>query len=146
MGDVSSSHGDGNISLEFEDVISGVRFMSIDLSYEQFGKLIGTNGSVRMEAEILNAEKLGKKYVSEDRSIVCKEDFSSLKYADQMKAKQAWLAEHGKEDGWIVSTYLNSQKSIVSNYKDNTETFNYHVYKFVDISDEERAKILERRY
>lgn len=77
--------------------------------------------------------------------MVCKEKFEGLKYAEQQRAKEKWIRDNCQEEGWNISSYLGSQDSIKHNYKDGTETFNYHVFKYVDISEEERAEILAKR-
>lgn len=135
----------GHVSLEICDVISGVTIMSISMDYATFGKLIGSNGYVSADAEIRGLECIGKKYVSEPRSVVCPVKFDGLKYEEVKTAQEKWLLDNCQEEGWKINAYLRSQGSIVRDYKTGTSTFNYTVFKYVDISDEECAELLAKK-
>lgn len=144
-GAVTGGPGGSYVNFSIEDVISGIEIISIEMDYATFGKFIGSNGSVDADAEIRGLDRIGKKCVHEERSIVCTQSFEDVPWKDRQKAQEQWLRENAKEDGWLVSAYLGSQNSVKHDYKTKLDTFHYHVYKYVDLSDEERAEILKNR-
>lgn len=145
VGAVTGGASDGYVNFSIEDVISGIEIIGIEMDYATFGKLLGSNGDVKVDAEMRGLDRIGKKCVQERRSIICTQSFEGVPWSKRRAAQEKWLIENAKEDGWLVSAYLGSQSSITHDHKTNQDTFHYHVYKYVDISDEERAEILKDR-
>lgn len=135
----------GHVQLEIRDVISGVVVMSINMDYATFGKLVGSNGFVGADAEVRGIEHIGKKHVSEPRSVVCNEKFDHIKgYEATGVAREQWIRDNCQEDGWQINAGLRSQNSVTRN-ADGSSTFRYHVFKYVEIDDEERTELLAKR-
>jgi hypothetical protein len=119
-----SRPSNGGISLRIEDKLSGIEFIDAAISLDEFAEAITGLSSRPMMAEVRGLNYIGKKKVRESRSIEC-----PIKSYDRNILKQ-WLKENANEDGWIIDTYLGSQKLIVTE-KDKT-ILNYAVYKYVE--------------
>lgn len=136
FGDVHSSRGDGYVSIELDDENSGIAFLQIKLTHEEFGRLVGTNGSVECSYEVRGKEKIGKKHERKNGSIqMSAEEFRRVtdgKYDTEHKNLVAWLLENAKEEGWEISPYLGSRGSIIgSGHNDEPVTLNFHYYRYV---------------
>lgn len=123
---VSSSRGDGYVNITLTDESSSIQFVDIELSYAAFGELVTGGSYMLLDAELRGLENVGKKFVHERRSIHC-----PLQDTYKREPLQAWLEEHGKEEGWIVNSYLGSQGSVVSKYGTPGCTLHYQVFKYV---------------
>lgn len=116
---------DGKFALRIKDQNSKVGFLDIYITPEQFADLVSSR-YVKADATIRGTDKIGKKYVSERRSVVCPLD------TYEKSILQQWVIHTCQEDGWTVFAPLDSQQSIIRN-EDGTKTLSYLVYKYVDI-------------
>lgn len=117
---------DGKFALRITDQNSKVGFLTIYITPEQFADLVSSR-YVKADATILGADKIGKKHVSERRSVVCPLQ------AYEKSALRQWIIDNCQEDGWTVFAPLDSQQSIIRN-EDGTKTLSYLVYKYIDIN------------
>lgn len=142
-GAVLSNHSDGYVLLEIEDAISGIQIIDIQMSYSDFGKFIKGCGSIRVEANVRGLDMLGKKLVREGRRVLC-----PLKpnWASKKTEFKEWLEANCQEEGWSLSTYLGSQNSITPARDSNGYWLEYSVFKYVEITDEEKQALLKRGY
>lgn len=124
-GTFSVSYRHDCISIRVHDQASGIEFVDAVISHEEFARALGSlQYRPFIECEVLGLEYVGKKRVTEQRSIVC--PLNSYKREEL----SAWLAENADEDGWLVSTYLGSKGSVS---RDNgITTLNYSVTKYVE--------------
>lgn len=100
------------------------------MSVETYGYAITGLSEQPGELEVRGLQWVGKTRVSEPRKIECPLD------SHDRETLENWLKEHAKEEGWIVSTYLGSQKSI-ERVKGKT-TLHYSVTKYIE-PDEPKA-------
>lgn len=120
---VTSTQEDAFIYISIEDAVSHIEFLTIKMSIEEYGNAISGLAVRPIEFEVHGLEYVGMKCVTEKRSIRC--PFKTHRREDYRK----WLEENAQEDGWVVSTYLGSQNSVVRDA--NGTTLNYTVTKFV---------------
>lgn len=138
FGAVSDTRGDGYVSIELEDNNSGIQFLEIKLSHEEFGRLVGTNGSVDCKYTVRGAENIGKVYDHKKGTIKVPADVyrkltTSVKYDDQKEKLGQWLKQNAKEEGWHISAYLGSRGSIVGSGSDGEPvTLNFTYFRYVD--------------
>lgn len=116
-----TSHGE--IKIHFSDKASRVGFLEVTLTPAEFTNAITGLYGQEVPAIVRGLDKVGKTLVRGNRTLKCPLD------SWDKTVLSAWLEENGKEDGWIVSSYLGSQNSIVR--KDNETHLNYEVYKYV---------------
>jgi len=119
-----SRSSDDKVRIRFRDQASGIEFAEVALSAEAFGYAVTGLSEQSGTLEVRGLQWVGKKRITERRKILC-----PLKSYDK-KVLSEWLSENGKEDGWIVSTYLGSQSSI--SHTENGALLNYSVTKYVD--------------
>lgn len=117
-----------SFNIEVKDEASGNRFLRISMSAEQFAMAITGLYSSGITAEISGLENVGKVRVRERRSV---EFTGDRKVAYARDGLENWLEENCQEEGWILDTYLGSQKSRQT-VADKT-FLNYAVYKYVDV-------------
>jgi hypothetical protein len=115
--------GDPSICIEISDDASGIQFFDGTMTLERFAEAVTGHGCVEIDAEVRGLENIGKKRIVELRQITCPlETFSTEKL-------EAWLVENGQEPGWILNSYLRSQKSVV--HRKGETILNYSVCKYV---------------
>lgn len=137
FGAVTNS-GDGYVSIELDDEKSGIHFLEIRMSYEDFGKLVGSNASVDCKYTVRGLENIGKQHEHKRGSIkmpadVYKKLTSGVEYDERKEPLVQWLMENAKEDGWRISPYLGSRESIVgSGWDGEPITINFSYYRYVD--------------
>lgn len=124
------------MNIVVEDKLSGIQFLEMELSMEQFGKLLSGGMSVPVKGEVVGLQNIGKKYEQKPGKISMPDaEYNALVkgigYTGQRKILAEWLKANAAEDGWHISTYLSSQYSIVNDYKTNTHTLNFHYYRYV---------------
>lgn len=129
FGHVMCSREEDYVEITITDKSSGVQFLELPMSYEQFGKLTKGNGTETMKATVRGADVLGKRHVSERRSVTIP---LAAVAKDRREDYEEWLRTQYKEDGWKVSTYLGFQGSIQRGpYGSGVVTLNFSVYKYV---------------
>lgn len=127
MAQQSGMRGSHTVELRVQCETSGIEFLSIEMSLEDFGKLIGTASSLETKATVRGLDMLGKHRQHERRTVVAPD----LGYGFGLYEK--WLAENYQEPGWLVSTYLGSRNSTRS--VPGGMELNFSVYRYVEIND-----------
>lgn len=129
----NSNKDEDYVTLEFEEEVSGINFLNIQMSLKDFGDLLSGYGGVKLKAEIRNVENLGKTFKHEPRSVVLPKEESqrigALKYDRKDGAYRHYLETHCQEEGWKLDTYLGSRESIV--HTGGGTMLNYRVYRWV---------------
>ena len=112
------------VTIRLKDDSSRLNITEISMSLENYALLITGLSEVECQHETTNdVSNIGKTKVIESRSIIA----PFLGYGKEKY--EEWLADNGQEEGWKLSLYLSSQRSIV--HEDNTVTLNYNVFKYV---------------
>lgn len=119
-----NNHDEIHIELTCET--SGHRFFDVRVPAEQFGLMV-TGRFVTIEPELKHLDRIGKKRISERRSIVVPGRMGRDLAED-------WLEENAKEEGWFVDSYLGGQTSMEYISSDE-QKLNYRVYKYVEIEE-----------
>ena len=119
-----SRSSDDIVRIRIRDVASGVEFAEIGLTVEAYGYAITGLSEQEGELEVRGLERVGKKRITEPRTIAC-----PINSYDK-NLLGAWLKENAQEDGWIVSTYLGSQSSV--SHEEGKTILRYSVTKYVD--------------
>lgn len=115
----------GGVSIRLRDNASRIEFVDAEISHEEFSRALSSlQERPLIECEVRGLQYVGKKSITERRSIEC-----PLKSYDR-DVLSTWLKENAQEGGWLVSTYLGSQSSI--NHKDGKTILNYSVTKYVE--------------
>lgn len=132
---IYTNRGDDYVSFEVEDSLSGIHFLHINLSMENFGKLMSSASFVDVDMEVRGLQNVGKKYESKRGSItISNEEYSRIvdgtRYSEGKKVLGEWLKENAKLDGWHINTYLGSQDSVVGS--GDKKTLNFTYFRFVD--------------
>ena len=137
FGRVHSNLSDDSMLLTLEDNVSGITFAEVEFSMEEFGNVISGRGT-RVKAELRGLENIGKKYEHKRaKAVLANSEYikltSGLSYDEQKKALAEWLKLTQREDDWHVNPYLGSRGSIESDYKSNTVTLNFGLFRYVDV-------------
>lgn len=120
------------VCITFRDEASGIQFAEASMTVEAYGYAITGLAEQDADLEVRGLEYVGKQRITESREIVC-----PIKTYDR-KALSEWLSENAQEDGWLVSTYLGSQKSVT--YKDDGAVLRYSVTRYVDLENAEKTR------
>jgi len=119
-----SRASDDMVRIRIRDEVSGIDFAEVSLTVEAYGYAVAGLSEQPGELEVRGLQWVGKKRITEQRQILCPLDTYNR------DALEAWLRDNGKEDGWLVSTYLGSQKSV--SRAAGGVLLNYSVTKYVD--------------
>lgn len=123
-GNMSITRNNRNeIKVEVMDDSSRNRFVTVSMSAEDLTMMLTGLSMVEVNFEVKGLENVGKKRLSEKRSV----QYNGKEY--NKKILQAWLIENCQEEGWSLDPYLGSQSSI--QYGKDFVSLNYSVYKFV---------------
>lgn len=114
---------DETVRIVFRDCESGIEFAECAMSMESFGFAITGLSEQDAELKVFGLEYVGKKCVTEKRSIQC-----PLSTYDR-KSMREWLQKNAQEPGWILNDYLGSQNSVVA--KGGKTILNYSVTKYI---------------
>lgn len=117
----------GTVVMTLEDNVSHIDFVEFEMDMAEFGKFVSGSGSATCNASVQGFDKLGKRKVTEDRSILF-----PVRIYDVDKL-EAWLRDNVSEEDWTVNYSLRSQGSIVG--QDNGILLNYTVTRYVDRED-----------
>lgn len=122
---INGHSSEGCVEVEFEDDASHVRFAVASMSMLDYAKLFTGIASVECTIEVRGLDKVGKRKELQHREIEC-----PLEEYDR-KELSAWLAEHGKVEGWLVDSSIRNRAS----YRPNPNggcTLRYMIYRYVD--------------
>lgn len=122
---VTISRGsDEMVRIRITDEASRVEFAVLSMTVEHYGYAITGLSGQMAELEVRGLEHVGKRRVTEPRRATCPlETYNKEELA-------RWLQENCQEQGWVISTYLGSQNSIVR--RNGMTELNYIVTKYVD--------------
>lgn len=118
---------DDTFRIVVRDEASNICFVELTMQPADFAMAISSLAERPANMEVRGLKHVGKRLVIENREILC-----PIKTYDRATL-QAWLAENAQDDDWIVSTYLGSQRSIVS--KPGGTLLRYSARKYVDDSE-----------
>lgn len=124
------------INLSIEDSNSGIQFVEIELSMENFAKMM-TGSTVKAQAEMRGLEYVGKVREYEGAKITITDaEYNALtvgaKWSNEKEELQQWLKVNHQREGWLLSSYLGSRDSITRDYKMKTVTFNIGYIRYVE--------------
>jgi len=105
---------DGNgARIEVEDESSGIRFLKINLSAEQFMACLGRLYMVKCDLELRGLDQIGKTLEVGNHEFKVPAEIYELKWDDRQRFNQEMeeLAQDGLMDGWIPDNYFESQGS-----------------------------------
>ncbi|WP_239354793.1 hypothetical protein [Providencia rettgeri] len=124
------SYGDDRekINIVVKCDVSKLRFLSLEIDYADFAKCITGLSEVDCELEVSGLENVGKKRITEQRSVIC-----PIKSYEK-RVLRDWLINNKQEDGYILDAYLGSQSSV--QYCDEGTILNYRVIKYVEVDNE----------
>lgn len=112
------------VRIQITDDLSGATFAVVSMTPEAFGLAITGLSEQAASIEIRGLDVVGRRRITERRSIECPLD------TYDRGALSAWLAENAKEDGWRIDTHLGSQSSVTR--RDGKTVLNYRAIKYVD--------------
>ena len=104
--------GEG-VRIEVEDEASGIRFLKINLSAEQFMACLGRLANVECEINTYGFDLVGKTRETSKHEFKIPDELYNLRYKDRNyfdKTAQE-LAQSQLTDGWIADSYFGSQDS-----------------------------------
>lgn len=126
-----SRNSSDEIGISVADEASGITFLDLRLTPQEFAMaLTGCAYTDVKAAEVRGMDVVGKRKVVEPRTVV----YPGESYGSREEMR-AWLKENGKEEGWIVDSYLGSQSSI--SRKGDETILNYSVYRFEAVAESE---------
>lgn len=138
---IQSNREDDYIQIEIDDEKSGIAFISVKMSMEQFGKVVAGVSNNKVKMEVRGLDNIGKRHERKPgRFIIPKVAYDRIDAANRSRgtlqeALGEWLQENAKEDGWKISTYLGSRNSIEpagDSWLDGDKALNFHYYRYVD--------------
>lgn len=121
-----SRNSNDEVNLRIHDGASGIEFVDIQLTLENYAMLITGLSRVEATGEVRGLDKVGKTRVIEKRSVVC-----PIGGYDK-KVFQQWMIDNCQEEGWELDSYLGSQSSMALNDK-GERVLNYSVTKYVGV-------------
>ena len=125
-GAISCSRTNHNkIHIEVQCSSSRAKFLDIELTADEFGRLVTGMYLSDINIQVDKLDIVGKKKVAEPRSVEF--PFDSI----SRESKEKWLIDNCQEEGWTVNPYLGSQSSV--KHVDSKTFLNYTVYKYIDI-------------
>lgn len=120
-----SRNSHGEILIIIRDEASRANFATVTTTPEVLGLALTGMSEQEVGLTVQHLDRVGKKRVSEARSIIC-----PLDTYDRAEL-QVWLDNNGQEEGWILDSYLRTQSS-VERLGDGGRRLNYSVFKFVE--------------
>jgi hypothetical protein len=110
------------VTISVTDDKSHTEFVKLSLTLEQFAFAITGMHVSDVEGIVRGLDVVGKTKITKRVSVECPLD------TYDKKALEEWLKEHGKEDGWDVSSYLGSQSSVVRH--EGKTVLNYTLFRY----------------
>lgn len=111
------------MTISIRDEVSGIRFVEVSLSMEEFAEAITGLGARPVEADLRGLEHVGKTKVTEARSVAIPDSVGRY----DRGAIESWIKENRQEEGWFVDSYLGQQDSLTF----DPPTAHYRVYRYV---------------
>lgn len=111
------------IAIEIYDTASRTTFCKMQIGMADFAAALTGQSQVPAQIEVRGLANVGLLKVSESRTATVSGRFHDRKFLQQ------WLTENCQEDGWVIDSYLGSQRSIT--WSDENTILNYSVHKFV---------------
>lgn len=128
-----SRRSDNMVCVTVQCIDSHAQFLKMEFTPHDFGMMLtGLSCMDATAAEVCGLGHVGKKRITEKRSVVCPlEDYDR-------KVLRAWLAQNCEEEGYTLNTYLGSQNSVVR--EENGQRLNYSVSRFEPIAATNRSQ------
>ncbi len=123
---VTGGDSDGYVSLVITDDNSRVQFVSLQMNFEDFGKLLLGQGHMPTEFEVRGLNRVGM--IRETKDLVFQ-----LKGKNNSKAEAEATCHKYADAGWIASEHFSSQGSI--RYEGNKTFAHGSQYRFVKAED-----------
>lgn len=117
-----NNHNTINIEIGCEDSIT--RFLTIELTTDQFAMLVTGCHQHDIKMNVSNLDKVGKTRVREGRQVLYPETSHDRDFLEK------WLIDYCQEPGWSLNSSLRSQSS--TKYLENGTLLDYSVCKWVD--------------
>jgi hypothetical protein len=125
-GEITISRDSRNvIRISIVDELSRERFVTFSMTPTDFCMALTGLAYVEGDLSVSGLDCVGKKKITESRSIDC--PIASY----DAKTLEAWLIENAQEPGWILYAALRSQGSVIR-LGDKT-TLNYSVYRYEEV-------------
>lgn len=121
--------GKKKISIQVEDEIAGIRFLEIEIDYDNFAEAITGLAYIDCEFDVFGLCNVGKKI--EHKTELIQSDFKE--YGKPSEEYINNILKPYEVDGWIASRYLGSKDSRTHN--DNGCIFKFNFSRWVDIND-----------
>lgn len=129
-GDISISRDSRDrINIRIEDDVSGIRFLDVNMSLQDFAFAVTGLSNQPITGELRGLEYLGKKKIMENRQVLAPKGLSGKAEQEQ------WLVDNCQEKGWLLNKYLGSQTSTQYDFNEEAYKLNYSVYKYVEVSE-----------
>jgi len=99
--------------IEVEDDSSGIRFLKIDLSAEQFMACLGRLSMVECDINVYGLDRVGKTLEISKHEFKVPDELYELRVdsPDEFTQEIQELAQDGLMDGWIADSYFGSKGS-----------------------------------
>jgi hypothetical protein len=118
----------GGVNIRLRDIASRIEFVDVEISHAEFSQALSAlQERPLIECELRGLEYVGKKRITEARSVECPID------AHDRDVLRGWLKMNCQENGWILNDYLGSQISIER--RDGKTVLNYSVTKYVEAAE-----------
>lgn len=121
------------ISIEMTDELSGVLFLSIELSPEDFMNALTGRADKPCEFELRGMELVGKRQETKHHELVS--TYSWLK-KEQILEDLHKAAKSYEVDGWQAMINPDSRLEPIERHKDGTALFDVSFFRYVDVQKE----------
>lgn len=118
-----SNREDDYVEIRIEDEVSGVEFVSINLSMEQYGHAVAGTSYQSIEYTARDMDCIGKVKEREAARVPIP---SPLAYNRQ--GAEEYVKANFQREGWILDSYLGSQNSITGTGVDYYANISYYRY------------------
>ena len=122
---VMSNREDDYVEIRIEDEVSGVEFVSINLSMEQYGHAVAGTSYQDIEYTARDMDCIGKVKEHEVAKVSIPKELGYNR-----KGAEDYVKANYQRDGWYLDSYLGSQNSIVGN--GNVYYANISYYRYVE--------------
>lgn len=120
---VMSNQCDDYMEIVVEDDISGVEFLSIKLSMEQYGKAVAGSSYQDIEYEDHGMVNIGKVKEREKAQVPIPKQL-----VFNRKCAEEYVVANCQREGWHLDSYLGSQRSFVDIGPDTYANVSYYRY------------------
>jgi len=118
------------VGISIKDELSRITFLNLEISYENFGKLMSGLSCVDCDFKIKEINKIGKKKITNELIFEMPEGYEY----ENRKTIACDIVNHGIKighEGWEIKDSLNSKNSFYS--KDDIEYCKMNIAKWIDV-------------